>query len=76
MSPAGKRAESELAPRSWRVPIYRRRHSRDLAFDCFWIKSRAKNLEVTIGIEPIKNGFANRPVSHFGTSPLIPLAYR
>jgi hypothetical protein len=27
------------------------------------------NLEVTGGIEPPKYGFANRPVSHSGTSP-------
>jgi hypothetical protein len=36
---------------------------RETATDCDW------NLEVTVRIELTKYGFANRPVSHSGTSP-------
>ena len=28
-------------------------------------------MEVTVGIEPTNNGFANRAISHSGTSPRI-----
>ncbi len=35
-------------------------------------RQASKILEVTVGIEPTKYGFANRPISHSGTSPHVP----